>query len=162
MSVQRVQIDQASNLVVRLLDVADDPVTGVAYGDITVLYKKHGGSWAAKTVAITDWVEYAEGRYTLTFSDTELDTEGRFVYRVAAPLSVAFTGDVDVVDADATIDDTLEKLLNKLTTKVSVSDVKASKRIQDEAIEDLNSRCDSMDEDLRRLTTLLETLRLRI
>jgi len=162
MSIQQIQKSQASELAVRLFDGADTPVTGVAVGDITVLYLKQAGAWTNKPMLATEWEEGPEGRYSLTFTAAELDTEGRFTFRVNTASADTFTGDVNVVDTDATINAKLVQLLNALSTKVSSSSVKEAKMLQDLAINALNKRCDASEAELKRIQSVVSVLQREI
>lgn len=158
MSVQQVQIGYSAQLAVRLLDVGSNPVTGVPYTALTVTYKKQGGSWTSKSVIVSEWSEGPEGRYMLIFSAAELDTEGRFTFRVSASGADIFTGDVDVVADWATVVDMLTGLLNGLNTKVATEQVETYKQEQDEALQDLDKRYNRAMEQIGLLQTQLATL----
>lgn len=158
MSIQQIQSSQSSELAVRLFDAADTPVTGVAAGDITVLYKKQAAVWANKAVTPAEWYEGPEGRYELTFTAADLDTEGRFTFRVATAGADTFTGDVNIVDVDASLNAKLVQLLNALSTKVSSSSVKEAKMLQDLSINALNKRCAASEVELQRMQTVVSVL----
>jgi hypothetical protein len=159
MGVQSVQKDAAIQLAVRLLDSGDDPVVGVAFGDVTAQYKKQGdSSWTSKTVLTTDWTEVSDGRYLLLFSGTQLDTAGKFVFRVDATGAETFTGDVDVVEDWDTLVDMLTDLLNGLSAKVAVEDIKTSKRQQDETIEAVNETLSSIEDQVKVLEAKFQAL----
>jgi hypothetical protein len=158
MSIQQVQKDYAAQLAVRLFDMGSNPVTGVPYTALTVSYKKQGGVWATKSVLVSDWVEGPDGRYTLLFSSVELDTEGRFTFRVSASGADIFTGDIDVVADWATVVDMLEALLNGLASKVSTQQIETYKQQQDEDLQDLDARYNRTLEQITVLKTQIATL----
>ena len=158
MSVQQVQAGYPAVLAVRLLDSASNPVTGVAYTALTVRYRKHGGAWTSKAVQSAEWTEGPEGRYLLSFSASELDTSGRFVFRVWAPSADVMTGDIDVVEDWAQIVDMLTDLLNGLNTKVGRGDVALMKHQQDDAIGAMNVKVDAAMKDIARINTQLTIL----
>lgn len=65
------------------LDDADDVVTGLAYTDVTVEYKKYDSDvFVPKTLVSADWEEIGDGVYTILFSEDELDVAGAFVFKV--------------------------------------------------------------------------------
>lgn len=158
MSIQQVQTGYPATLAVRLLDGSNEPVMGVAYSALTVIYKKQGGAWVTKTVQEAEWVEGPEGRYMLSFSAAELDTVGRFVFRVAAAGATTVTGDIDVVTDWATVVDMLTALLNGLNTKISRSDAATIKHQQDDAVGTLNGRVDSILNDVSRINSQLSVI----
>lgn len=163
MSVQQVQKDYASQLVVRLLDASGDPVLGVAFSALTVTYKKQGdGSWSSKTVLTTDWQAGPNGRYFLLFSGSELSRDGRFHFRVAASGADTFTGDVDVVEDWATVEAMLVSLINGLSGKVTTASVKAYKQTQDQAIQDTNNRVGNLEEDFIRVERMIAAIHRKI
>jgi hypothetical protein len=163
MSIQQVQIGYSASLAVRLLDGSDDPVMGITYDQLTVRYKKQGGSWTVKSVQVAEWTEGADGRYMLVFSAEELDTEGKFVFLVEAPGATTMTGDIDIVLDWATTVDMLTTLLNGLASKVTSSSASLAKQQQDEAIEALNDRVDTVSSTISwikdQLTVILTKLK---
>lgn len=163
MSVQQVQKGYISGLAVRMLDVSGDPVLSIAYGDITVTYKKQGDtSWTVKVVLSPEWVTGPDGRYFLTFSAAELDTNGRFYFRVAESGSDTFTGDIDVVEDWATLMDVMQDLINGLSTKVPTAAVKTSKKEQDEAVQKLNIIYNQAQVDISRLQAAMAAVKRKL
>jgi len=163
MSVQQIQSGYAAQLVVRLLDASGDPVLAVPATSVTAQYKKQGDtSWTSKSVSAGEWAAGPDGRYTLLFSASELDTEGRFVYRVDAPSADTFTGDIDIVADWATVVDQLEALLNGLAQKVSTGAVDQTKREQDEALQNLDQRVSSVLSKLQLLQAQAAVMRKKI
>ena len=158
MSIQQVQTGYPATMAVRLLDGADAPVMGVAYTALTVRYQKQGGAWTVKVVQPAEWVEGPEGRYMLSFSASELDTVGRFVFRVEAAGATTVTGDIDVVTDWATVVEMLTALLNGLNTKVSRSDAATVKHQQDDAVGVLNGHVDSILNDVSRINSQLSVI----
>lgn len=151
MGVQAVQKDLANSLAVRLLDSSNNPVTGVAHTTLTVIYKKQGGAWATKSVLAAEWSEGPDGRYALVFSGAELNTEGRFVFRVSAAGADTFTGDVDVVAEWASLESMMLDLLNALGTKASVESVADATKELDINVVEINSCCEELNKKIERL-----------
>jgi hypothetical protein len=163
MSVQQIQVDYAAQLVVRLLDSAGDPVLSVPAASVTAEYKKQGDtSWTPKTVTAGEWSAGPDGRYLLLFSASELDTEGRFIYRVDAPGADTFTGDLDIVADWATVVEQLEDLINGLAQKVSTDAVDQTKREQDEALQNMDQRVTEANRRLALLQAQAAVMRKKI
>ena len=162
MGVQAVQKDLATSLAVRLLDGSNAAVTGVVYSALTVIYKKQGGPWTAKTVLSAEWSEGPDGRYTLIFKASELDTTGRFVFRVTATGAEVFTGDFDVVEDWASLEAMLLDLFNALGLKASTSSVSASLKEVDETLVGLNACCADLNLKAGRLEAQAAALRRKL
>jgi ElaB/YqjD/DUF883 family membrane-anchored ribosome-binding protein len=163
MSVQQIQTGYTAQLIVRLLDSSDNPVLLVPASSVTAKYKKQGATaWTAKTVSAGEWSAGPDGRYMLLFSSAELDTDGRFVYRVSAAGADIFTGDIDLVSDWATIVDQLEALINALAGKVSTDAVNQIKREQDEALQNLDGRVSAANDKLRLLQAQAAVMRKKI
>jgi hypothetical protein len=163
MSIHQIQTGYADSLNVRLLDSNGDPVTGVAFGALTVTYKKQGdGSWTTKSVIAEEWSEGPMGRYTLLFSAAELDTEGRFVFRVAASGAETYIGDVDILDGWVTAEGMLEDLINSLGTKVSSESVSVYKKEQDEVIQTVNAKIERVRRDIERINVSMAAARRKL
>lgn len=163
MSVQQVQTGYAAQLVVRLLDASDNPVLSVPASSVTAKYKKQGDtSWTSKTVSAGEWASGPDGRYLLLFSSSELDTEGRFTYRVLVSGADTFTGDVDLVADWATVVDQLEDLINGLSGKVSTDAIEQTKREQDEALQSLDQRVTTVLKKISLLQAQAAVMRRKI
>jgi hypothetical protein len=135
-----------------MLDASSNPVTGILYSDVTVTYKKQGGSsWSTKTVQSSDWSAGPDGRYLLVFSEDELDTDGRFVFRVAESGSDTFTGDIDLVSDWATEVAMLTDLINGLSGKVSSDAAAEAKRQLDQAIAAITAKHDEYNREIAHL-----------
>lgn len=79
-----------------------NPITGVAFGSVTVYYLKEGQATATlKVLSSGDWSERdatnEAGYYDLQFSGTELDTVGQFFFSVSSAGSYVHHGRMDVV-----------------------------------------------------------------
>jgi outer membrane murein-binding lipoprotein Lpp len=163
MSIHQIQVGYADSLNVRLLDTNGDPVTGVAFSAITVTYKKQGDtSWNNKSVLSEHWTEGAVGRYTLLFTAAELDTSGKFVFRVAAAGAETYIGDLDILDGWATIEVLLTDLINGLSSKVSTSSVAQYKKAQDETIQTVNAKIEQVSRDIERLNASIAAARRKL
>jgi hypothetical protein len=142
-----------------MLDTSGDPVYAIAYGDVTVTYKKFGdAAWSVKTVGINDWSAQAAGRYLLLFSADELDTDGTFVFRVAESGSDTFTGDFDLTSNWTGTTDMMIDLLNGLSSKVSQESASTAQRLTDESIETLSLKWDEYDTEIVHLQRQIATL----
>lgn len=87
---------------VSMVDSSGNPVTGLAFGDVTVYLQKQGGSSVLKTgLVAADWVEIDAtnfpGVYDLRLSTTDTDTRGFIKYSVAAAGAETFIGILEVV-----------------------------------------------------------------
>jgi hypothetical protein len=85
-----------------------DPRTGVTYDQIDVSYKKYGDTvFTSKTLVGpgTDFRENGSGIYEISFSTTELDTEGTFLYVINSngalppPALKQYVGQAFIVDS---------------------------------------------------------------
>lgn len=162
MPIQTIQQSEATALVVRLLDGSGDPVTGVAYTAITATYKKQGDTtYTTKTVQAAHWAEGPEGRYTLIFTSSELDTVGRFLYRVVAAGADVFTGDVDIVEDWADVVSMMESLLNQLGTKVSQESLVTAKLTQDSTIASMGTAVEQLRLEIEVIERQLNALRIK-
>jgi len=93
MSAYQAQVRESN---VRLLN-AGSPVTGVAFGDATVEYKKVGGTgFTSKTLATEDWEEIGDGYYALRWSALEMSTLGPFLFKVTGTGFDPFYGEFDI------------------------------------------------------------------
>lgn len=65
------------------LDLAGVPVTGVAYNQVTVKYRKTGTyTLDTKTLAVTDWVEIGNGFYVIKWTASEMNSVGPFLVQI--------------------------------------------------------------------------------
>jgi hypothetical protein len=90
------------------------PVTGVAYGDVTVNLLKEGEtSFTPKALTAGDWREIGLGHYELNATALELDTKGYFEYDVAATGAITYPGLIELTDYD--IDDVMGAVIAGFT-----------------------------------------------
>lgn len=66
------------------LTLAGSPVTGVLDTDITLRFRKKGGSFQEKTMTPSNFTELEAGFYAVGFESSEMDTLGQFVFRITA------------------------------------------------------------------------------
>jgi len=72
---------QASERVVYLVN-GGTPVTGLLDTDVTLRFRKKGGSFQNKTLAPENFSELEVGFYSVNFEGSELDTLGPFTFRI--------------------------------------------------------------------------------
>jgi hypothetical protein len=101
-----------------------DPRTGVTYDQIDVSYKKYGDTvFTVKTLVGpgTDFREIGSGVYEISFSTTELDTEGTFLYLVnsngalPSPALRQYIGQAFIVDSPSYTPTQISLATNVLT-----------------------------------------------
>jgi len=119
--------DEAAKLPVWLLTNSGSPATGIAYGQITVKYTRHGDSaLQAHSPGAEDWSERGEGLYALALPGTIINQEGLFGLLVIPP-----DGN-QVYRAVSSIDKRVEaRLLNAAATGFSTDTV--GKALEDAA-----------------------------
>ncbi|NIQ78490.1 MAG: hypothetical protein GTN93_10430 [Anaerolineae bacterium] len=150
-----------TDLGVTLLDASDVAVTGVAFGAVTVEYKKNGDTaFTGKTVLSGDWTEVGGGLYRLTFAGSELDRDGTFLYKVTGASWDRYENTVivqtDYLDLAAQIVEI--KQLLALKTNITDADALFSQleiRISEleAAIDDFKLRLDHAEAQLAALRT---------
>jgi len=98
------EIKQSTQLKVpvSMVDSAGAPVTGLAFGDVTVYLQKQGGSSAQKTLSgASEWVEIDAtnfpGIYDILLSTTDTDTRGFLKWSVSASGAERFVGVIEIV-----------------------------------------------------------------
>lgn len=100
---QTVDENVASELVVYLVDGSGDAVSGLAFSDVVVEYKKYDSAvFVAKVLSAEDWVEVGSGVYTIAFTAAELDTPGSFVLKVTGASISQFVEVIDITDTNDT------------------------------------------------------------
>lgn len=73
----------ATALYTTLTNSSNVPVTGLIFSDVTCKYAKYGDSGlTTKTLTNINFLEIGAGVYTITFTTTELNTIGAFVWIV--------------------------------------------------------------------------------
>jgi hypothetical protein len=82
----------AAKLPVMMRDSSGNPVTGLADTDVVVKYQKQNGSLTTKTMSPSNWTEVGQGKYDISFTATELNTEGDFFYPVTGTGAEQFSG----------------------------------------------------------------------
>ena len=93
-----------SEMIALALDTSGDPVLALAFGDVSVSYKKYDSTdWVAKTLTDDDWYEVGDGVYVVTFSEDELDTAGSFVFKLEGD-TIATYIEVANVESDGSSD----------------------------------------------------------
>lgn len=77
--------DEARKLPVMLIDSSDhiSAKTSVAEGDVTVTIAKNLGTLTSFTLT-GKWTEIGQGVYSISFSASDLNTEGYFAYMVTS------------------------------------------------------------------------------
>jgi len=93
----------ARKLPVLLVDSGGAVVTGIAVGSVTVVTSKDGGALTVFTLT-GKWTELGQGLYTISFADTDLDTEGFFAYLVTVTGCDQYSGIMYVSDWETTVD----------------------------------------------------------
>lgn len=85
--------DTAKKLPVMLIDSTDhlSPKTGVTEGSVTVKISKNLGSLTSFTLT-GKWAEIGQGLYSISFSDSDLNTVGFFGYLVTATSCDQYSG----------------------------------------------------------------------
>lgn len=114
---------QATRLPFIAADVdTGDPRTGITFNEIDVSYKKSSQtSFNLKVMTAGDFVENGNGVYEITFSTTELDTLGSFLYVVngngslASPAIRQFIGQAFIVTSSAYTPGTVALSTNVIT-----------------------------------------------
>ena len=114
---------QATRLPFIASDVGTgDPRTGILFNQIDVSYKKSSQTvFSLKTLAAPDFVENGNGVYEITFSASELDTLGSFLYVVngngalPTPAIRQFVGQAFIVTSAAYTPGTVSLSTNVLT-----------------------------------------------
>ncbi|MCF6205359.1 MAG: hypothetical protein L3J47_00500 [Sulfurovum sp.] len=94
-----VTVSVASDLVVILTDASNAAVTGLVSTDIAVEYRKDGGAFITKILALTDLIEVGSGVYEVKFTALELDTLGSFVYKVTGASISQYVEIIDILAA---------------------------------------------------------------
>lgn len=92
-----VTLNNAVTLPVLLIDGSMDPVTGVAFGDVTCTYSKAGAALGTLTITADNWTEIGQGLYTVDFTTGEIDTLGWFAFLVTGVGAKQFNSTVKVV-----------------------------------------------------------------
>lgn len=77
-------------------DVEGTRVTGLAYGDVTVTLSKDGAAGVDMTLSASNWIEDADGRYILSLSASDTDTEGQLHIDVSSSGCLPFFGDIQI------------------------------------------------------------------
>lgn len=89
----------AKNLPVLFIDSSDfiTGKTGVAFGDVTLKYKKEGDSaWTTFSLTTNDWIEIDDGVYEVVFTAAMLNTVGSFIYLAQTVDAIDYHGWVDI------------------------------------------------------------------
>jgi hypothetical protein len=85
----------ARKLPVLMQDSAGAPVTGLAFGDVSVKYAKEGDTSLTTKVLAADpveWFEIGQGLYDILFTIAELNTIGFFKYVVTGGAALQYSG----------------------------------------------------------------------
>lgn len=76
------------------------PVTGVAFGDVTVSYRRAGDTtMTTKLLTASDWVEIENGYYALKWNTSDMASVGPFLFQVTGGTFDPVTAEFDVVPA---------------------------------------------------------------
>lgn len=99
----QIKQNTSARVLVRLLDSAGAPVTGILYSGITAVVGKSDLSEATLTVTAGDWSEAdnglaGKGVYWLTLPTTATNQLGDLVYCVSATGAVDFLRTVEIID----------------------------------------------------------------
>lgn len=108
----------ADDLPVLLTDVSDlyTGLTGVAWGNVTVKYMKQGDTaWSTFTLDVNKWTEIGNGHYLISFSNTVLNTNGKFIYIATTAGAVDYPGSVEIRD---NTNDTLATTLTAISAAI--------------------------------------------
>lgn len=93
----------SARLPVILVDSANSPVAGVAFGAVTATVEKADGTTQAVTVTVSDWAENTTGafngagKYTILLPASALDTNGTLSYAVKVASALIYVNVIKVV-----------------------------------------------------------------
>jgi hypothetical protein len=86
----------ARELPVILIDETDfiTGLTPVVFGDVTCKYRKDASTtWITKTINVGNWLintNKPDGNYAISFTGTELNTNGLFEYNIVDKMLLSF------------------------------------------------------------------------
>lgn len=82
------------------LALSGTPVTGVAFGDVTVSYRRAGdATLQTKILTVDDWVEVGNGLYVLDWGTDDMANVGPFYYQLSGGTFDPVQAEFDVVPA---------------------------------------------------------------
>ena len=122
--IQSVTAGLTTDVGVTLLDGSEVPVVGVAFGAVTVTYRKNGAaSYSSKSLLSGQWNEVGDGLYRVTFTSSELDTKGSFRFLVKGGAFDRYESDLTVVDEFQTLAEEIVAIKAALGSKANTRDV---------------------------------------
>ena len=108
----------AGKLPAYMQDVNGAPVTGLAFGDISVKYAKEGATGlTTKTINAGNWTEVGQGLYDISFTGVELDTIRFFKYVVTGTGALQYPG---LAQISANLVDDLRTKLDEIEAKIDI------------------------------------------
>jgi len=79
------------------LTLAGSPVTGLIETDLTLRFRKNGGSFQEKTLTQDNFTELETGFYAINFESSEMNALGQFVFRITGGPIEPYVQTFDIV-----------------------------------------------------------------
>lgn len=160
---QKADYSTEQDLPVVLYSITGVVLTGLVHGDISLYYKKYGDtSWATKTLNAANWREDSGGMYYITFTASETDTYGRFVYYVRYDATNDYGTNIVLITDWETEASQLQDIYDLLAAKVNKSDILDRERRLDQQVDYLAKDRAALQEILTQLQLQVSGLRYRI
>jgi hypothetical protein len=104
----------AAKLPILIRDSSGVPITGLTDTDVTVNYQKQDQTGLTlKSLSPSNWIEIGQGLYNISFTATELNTEGDFIYPVTGSGFEQKTGLVRIETYTNTdLKDAIDQIIN--------------------------------------------------
>ena len=146
---------------VLLLTSLGSSIVGAVAGDITFYFKKNGASsWTSKTLNASTWRESGSGIYYVTFSASDTDTYGTFLWR--ATHASGYAADVAEITDYATEAALLQDIYDLIATKANKSDISDRERALDNQLDALAKAYSSQSDAISHLQMQIAALKARI